>query len=119
MSEATEIPIKVLYVEDDLVDQMSFKRFVEKSQPNIKCEMVSNVEAAKSKLASNNYDVVITDYLLNNETGFAIIDSVKNTPVIFITGQGNQQIAVNAMKRGVFDYIVKESSGSYLDLLLT
>ncbi len=58
-------------------------------------------------LNTKGYDVVITDYLLNHETGFAIIDSIKDTPVIFITGEGNQEIAVRAMKKGAFDYIVK------------
>lgn len=119
MEDVKEAPIKVLYVEDDLVDQKAFQRYVSRNGYNFDCELASSVEEAKKKLSTGNYDVVITDYLLNNETGFSIIDSVKDTPVIFTTGQGNQEIAVKAMKKGVFDYILKESNNNYLDLLTT
>ncbi|MGZ3862214.1 MAG: response regulator [Bacteroidia bacterium] len=117
-SEQDILPAKVLYVEDDLIDQKAFQRYVKNEHINIDYQIASSVDEAKALLAENNYDVVITDYLLNNETGFAIIDSVKSTPVIFLTGQGNQEIAVEAMKKGAFDYLVKESSGNYLEMLI-
>lgn len=118
-NEQDILPIKVLYVEDDLIDQKAFQRYIKKGDVAISYDIASAVGEAKELLSGNNYDVVITDYLLNNETGFAIIDAVKNTPVIFLTGQGNQKVAVEAMKKGAFDYLVKEPSGNYLELLVT
>src|ERR1700758_2787458 len=113
------LPIKVLYVEDDFIDQKAFQRYIKNGHSNLQYELASSVEEAKKMLADTTYDVVVTDYLLNHETGFAIIDAVKDTPVIFITGEGDQEVAVKAMKKGAFDYLVKESSGEYLDLLVT
>ncbi|HKC69232.1 MAG TPA: ATP-binding protein, partial [Bacteroidia bacterium] len=119
METTLNLPIKILYVEDDLVDQKAFQRHIKNGDFNLQYELASSVKDAKELLSHNNYDVVVTDYLLKNETGFSIIDIVKNVPVIFITGQGDQLTAVKAMKKGAFDYIVKESSGHYLDLLTT
>jgi PAS domain S-box-containing protein len=116
--EETQRTIKVLYVEDDPIDQKGFVRFIKKANLPIEAELASSVDEGRFLIKEKKYDVVITDYLLNNETGFAIIDAVKNAPVIFLTGQGDQQIAVRAMKKGAYDYIVKESSGNYLDQLI-
>ncbi|MGZ3903497.1 MAG: response regulator [Bacteroidia bacterium] len=117
-SEQDILPIKVLYVEDDLIDQKAFQRYIKNHDIDLNYEIASSVEEAKELLSKNNYDVVITDYLINTETGFVIIDAVKNVPVIFLTGQGNQKVAVEAMKKGAFDYLVKESTGNYLEMLV-
>ncbi|HXB40956.1 MAG TPA: response regulator [Bacteroidia bacterium] len=117
MAITLKSPVRVLYVEDDLIDQKAFQRHVKNGHDHMQYELASSVEEAKNLLSHTNYDVIVTDYLLNTSTGFAIIDAVKDIPVIFITGQGDQEVAVKAMKKGAFDYIVKESSGSYLDLL--
>jgi PAS domain S-box-containing protein len=117
METTLESPIKILYVEDDVIDQKAFQRYIKNGDFNLQYELASSVKDAKELLSNNEYDVVVTDYLLNNETGFSIIEMVKDVPVIFITGQGDQLVAVKAMKKGAFDYIIKESSGHYLDLL--
>src|ERR1700757_1628188 len=117
METELESPIKILYVEDDVIDQKAFQRYIKNGDFNLQYELASSVKDAKELLSNNEYDVVVTDYLLKNETGFSIIEMVKDVPVIFITGQGDQLVAVKAMKEGAFDYIIKESSGHYLDLL--
>ncbi|HXD94431.1 MAG TPA: response regulator, partial [Bacteroidia bacterium] len=115
METTLDSPIKILYVEDDVIDQKAFQRHIKNGDFNLQYELASSVKDAKELLSSNEYDVVVTDYLLKNETGFSIIDMAKDIPVIFITGQGDQSVAVKAMKKGAFDYIIKESSGHYLD----
>jgi PAS domain S-box-containing protein len=118
MHKTTETPIKVLYVEDDLIDQMSFQRHLKNGNFNLQYELAASVAEAKDLIVKKKFDVIITDYLLKHETGFSIIEMVKDIPIIFITGQGSQLVAVEAMKKGAFDYIIKESSGQYLDLLV-
>jgi PAS domain S-box-containing protein len=118
MHKTTETPIKILYIEDDLIDQMSFQRHLKNGNFNLQYELAASVAEAKDLIIKKKFDVIITDYLLKHETGFAIIEMVKDTPIIFITGQGSQLVAVEAMKKGAFDYIIKESSGQYLDLLV-
>src|SRR6202007_2717387 len=98
METELESPIKILYVEDDVIDQKAFQRYIKNGDFNLQYELASSVKDAKELLSNNEYDVVVTDYLLKNETGFSIIEMVKDVPVIFITGQGDQLVAVKAMK---------------------
>ncbi len=69
-------------------------------------------------LCQNNFDVLLLDYNLPRENGLELLSRLKKTyqlPVIFVTGQGNEKIAVNAMKSGAYDYITK--STNYLNIL--
>ena len=109
--------ISVLYIEDDVIDQKAFTRHAERELPGCSYQVAPSISAAKKIIAQRDFDVIVTDYRLDDGTGLQIVDDIKKTPVIFITGQGDQHIAVSAMKKGAFDYIVKGSSGDYLDLL--
>ncbi len=77
-------------------------------------------ESAKEKILQNEYDVIILDYQLPGTTGLAIYDFIQTsslnakTPVIMMTGEGDEIIAVEAMKRGVFDYFVKGNINNHL-----
>jgi PAS domain S-box-containing protein len=112
-------PLKVLYIEDDIVDQIAFERYIRKEKVNYHFELASSVSDASKKIGQKKYDVIVTDYLLKDGNGLALLDSITNTPTIVITGQGDEQIAVKALKKGAYDYIVKEPSGNYLELLVT
>jgi len=63
--------------------------------------------------SGNKVDVVLTDYLLPDGSGMDLLKKIKRmaTPpaVIFVTGQGDEQLAVDALKEGAADYIVKQS----------
>lgn len=69
-------------------------------------------------LGHNNFDILLLDYNLPKENGLEILNKIRKNyhlPVIFVTGEGNEKIAVNAMKLGAYDYITK--SVNYLNLL--
>jgi signal transduction histidine kinase len=69
------------------------------------------------------YDVVATDQSMPGHNGLEVIQLMASQgvlpPTIMITGTGNEQIAVEAMKLGASDYMVKDVDGGYLDLLPT
>jgi PAS domain-containing protein len=48
---------------------------------------------------------------------FDIFETVTDTPVIIVTGSGNEEVAVRAMKAGAFDYIVRDHKLNYLKVL--
>lgn len=63
-------------------------------------------------------DIILVDYSLPDLDGLTVIESIVkrgDTPVIMITGRGDEELAVRAMKLGAYDYVVK--TGSYLTVL--
>ncbi|MCK4532243.1 PAS domain S-box protein [bacterium] len=69
-------------------------------------------------LSQNNFDILLLDYNLPKENGLELLSKLRKMyqlPVIFVTGQGNEKIAVNAIKSGAYDYITK--STNYLSIL--
>jgi len=72
---------------------------------------------------AGSYDVLIMDQVMPVYTGLEVIrilaDRGQLPPIIMVTGTGNEQIAVEAMKLGARDYLVKDVDGGYLELLPT
>jgi len=99
---------KVLLIEDDEFDQIAFRQFVENKRLPYDYKITGSISEAQSILAAKQFDVIIADYMLGDGTALNILDMVKNTPVIFITGAGNEEIAVKAWKGGAYDYLPKK-----------
>ena len=110
---------KILLIEDDKVDQKAFMRMVEDEDNELSCDctVAGSVSEARNILGSEKFDVVIVDYLLGDGTAFDILDSVENTPLIFVTGAGDEEIAVRAWKAGADDYLIKDREHNYLKVL--
>lgn len=108
---------KILLIEDDKIDQIAFKRYVRAKELEYDYTIAESVEEAKKCLAENKYDIVITDYLLGDGSAFDIFDSIIDTPFIFTTGEGDEEVAVSAMKAGAFYYYIKDQDRNYLKFL--
>ncbi len=113
----TKQTLKVLLIEDDIVDQMAFKRLVKKEELPYDYEIADSVRKAKELLSEKKYDIVVTDYHLGDGTAFEFFDLLKKTPFIFITGGGDEEIAVKALKSGAFHYQVKDGDRNFLKVL--
>lgn len=109
--------LSVLLIEDDRIDQMAMARFVQQNQLPYDFVTVASFDELKRILPSREFDIVISDYLLGDGTAFEVLELFQNTPVIVVTGAGDQQIAVNAMKAGAYDYIIKDQRRNYLTML--
>ena len=105
---------KILLIEDDNLDQMAFNHLVEEENLPYDCTMAGSVSEAKCTLSSDKFDVVIVDYMLGDGTAFDVLDLVKNTPIIFVTGAGDEEIAVEAQRAGAYDYLIKDVKRNYL-----
>ena len=108
---------KILLVEDDLIDQMAFKKMIRNMELNYDFSIVGSAEEAAAAVEGNSYDLVITDYLLGDGTAFDVMKLLQETPVIITTGAGNEEVAVRAMREGACDYLIKDSVGNYLKVL--
>ena len=105
---------QVLFIEDNHLDQMAFKRFVDENDIPYDCTIASSVAEALHTLDSNQFDIVITDHALGDGTAFEILKSVKNIPVIVVTGAGDEDTAIKAWKAGAYDYLIKDLDQNYL-----
>ncbi|MBD3265231.1 diguanylate cyclase, partial [bacterium] len=83
---------------------------------NLQAQSTNRPDAIQA--ARENYDVIIIDYLLGEETGLDVLKRLQmqgcRAPFLMLTGQGSEMVAVEAMKSGVSDYIVKDRLDSEL-----
>jgi PAS domain S-box-containing protein len=108
---------RILLIEDDKLDQTAFKRLVEEENLPYDWSIADSISEAKSTLSSERFDVIIVDFMLGDGTAFDVMELVKNTPIIFITGAGDEEIAVKAQRAGAYDYLIKDSEQNYLKAL--
>lgn len=107
----------ILYVEDDEIGRISFERQIKKL--GFKNYQFASTLATAINIINtdDNIDVIISDYNLPDGNALEIISHVSNKPIIFVTSAGNEQLAVEAMKSGVYDYLVKDIKLNYLEKL--
>lgn len=105
---------RYLVIDDDPGDIETLRRLLtEMSSREMEVASFTDVEAALSELDSGDFDLIFIDYLLGAERGLDVFESIRargcECPVVLVTGQGSEEVAVDAMKAGVADYIVKGS----------
>ena len=104
--------IKVLLVEDDEDDYVLTESLL--SEINLgtyTLDWVTTYDAALEKIAENQHDVCLLDYHLGAHTGLDLLREAKSRnhsiPIILLTGQGDQETDVEAMRAGAADYLIK------------
>jgi len=113
----TANPTRILLVDDDQVDRLAFLRHVEKHALLYQCKTAGSVAEARAIPHTEKFDVVILDHNLTDGTGFDLLPDFADTPVIFVTGSESPEVAVQAMKAGAADYLLKDHDRNYLKLM--
>lgn len=115
----TSARYNVLLIEDSPAEQGLFRELIARKNLPYDLMVSSSVAEAKDTLASaeTKFDVVLADYRLNDGTAFDVIGQIEDTPIIFITGWGNLEIAVKAIRAGAADFIEKDSDGRYFETI--
>ncbi|RCJ34752.1 hybrid sensor histidine kinase/response regulator [Nostoc minutum NIES-26] len=104
--------IRVLLVDDDEDDYiLTSNWFGEFQVASCELEWIDNYAAAKAAIAHKNHDIYLVDYRLGIHNGLellreAIADGCS-APIILLTGQGDREIDLEAMKAGAADYLEK------------
>ncbi len=103
--------LKILIVDDDEVDRMAVQRSLRKVNVKLKVTEAQDCERAISLLQNHTFDCVFLDYRLPDGDGLNLVKEVRSlnikVPLIVLTGQGDEQIAVDLMKAGASDYLSK------------
>jgi signal transduction histidine kinase len=104
----------LLIVDDDAVDRRFYcKLLAQRGSDVLQIQQAGDGTAGLAALRADKFDCVLLDFSLPDMTGLeflaaAAVDGDLPCAVVLITGQGNEAIAVEAMKRGVQDYLVKD-----------
>ncbi len=103
--------LELLLVDDDAVDRMAIRRALDRADLAVQVTEVTSAEQAIAQIDSHAYDCVFLDYRLPEQDGLSLIRQLRATgvtlPLVVLTGQGDEQIAVELMKAGASDYLVK------------
>ncbi|MDM8568639.1 EAL domain-containing protein [Thiotrichales bacterium HSG1] len=110
----------ILYIEDDIVTAAYVQTQLE--QHGYIVDVAADGKEGLSKITQGDYDVVAVDYHLPDMSGLRILESLADnfkTSTIMITGAGDEKIAVEAMKLGASDYLIKDINHDFIELLPT
>ena len=115
--------LKILLVEDDEFDVAVFGRAFRQAGIPIEIVRCRSGEEALEGLHDTELtiDLLVADHQLPGMKGFDLcLELLKDSPpyaLVLLTGAGSEQMAIRALRAGIHDYIVKDSSQEYLGLL--
>lgn len=100
---------RILVVDDEEIVRYSLVNIL--SAQGYEAEGVASAEEALSRLYTKDYNLVLTDLLMEGMDGLELLENIKvitpRTMVIVITGYGSIKTAVQALRLGVYDYLLK------------
>lgn len=106
-----KIPIRILIIEDSDTDKELLLYELSRGGYDVEYVCVETSEAMISALDQNEWDLIISDYSLPHFDGLSALKIVKNRnidiPFILVSGTIGEELAVQAMKEGVSDYMMK------------
>ena len=113
----TQEKIKVLIIDDDEDDFFIISGYLNDIDgTQFVPQWCNNYSEAVSKIKKADHDIYLIDYRLGARTGLDLLKEVsgieEGKPLILLTGKGNRQIDVEAMKFGATDYLIKSDLDS-------
>lgn len=110
---------RILLIDDDEDDHLMFRDLLSQVRgKHFKVEWASSYDAGKAALAQGGFDVCFMDFRLGGRTGLDLLrESIAEgckVPIILLTGYGEQEVDMEAMKLGAADYLVKDQVSSLL-----
>ncbi|WP_193199482.1 response regulator [Nostoc sp. MG11] len=103
--------LRILLIDDNPNDRLLAIRQLEREFIDLQVEQVAMAEELAQALERGQFNLVVTDYQLRWSNGLEVLRAIKarypDCPVIMFTNSGTQEIAVEAMKSGLDDYVVK------------
>lgn len=113
--------IRLLYVEDNLVDIDLTRRHLYRYAPNIRMDVLQDankvIELLGNPVTRHQYDVLLLDHRLKGLNAIEVMKELNTynltLPIILVTGHGDEDVAVQALKLGASDYVVKSTDYLY------
>jgi two-component system cell cycle sensor histidine kinase/response regulator CckA len=106
-----EQPIRILHLEDNPDDAEMCMRSLGQSGLDFRVKRVSKADEFKTECESRHYDVILGDYRLPGWTGLEAVRWLRSSgsiiPFILVTGELGSELAVECIKEGADDYVLK------------
>lgn len=106
-----EAHLNLLIVDDDDVDRMAVRRALKRADFPFHITEACDCSTATAALEQQDFHCVLLDYLLPDSNALSMIQALRregqNLPIVVLTGQGDEQVAVEVMKAGASDYLAK------------
>ncbi|HJZ46743.1 MAG TPA: response regulator, partial [Roseiflexaceae bacterium] len=103
----------ILVVDDDDLDRMAVQRALKSAGMPLTIEEAGDSATALALLDLKEVDCIFLDYQLPGDDGLTVLREIRErgilTPVVVLTGQGDEQLAVALMKAGATDYLTKST----------
>ena len=111
MATSSDDALNVLIVDDDEVDRMALRRVLKETALAVSVVEAGDADTALDIVKADPLDCIFLDYHLPGKNGLALVKQIRHlgiqVPLIVLTGQGNEQTAVELMKAGASDYLPK------------
>lgn len=103
--------LRILLIDDNPGDRLLALRELRQTYADLQVQEVGEPDQLTAALAAGAFDLVITDYQVRWSNGLQILQAVKarypDCPVVMFTNSGSEEIAVQGMKQGLSDYVLK------------
>ncbi len=110
--------LQILLVEDNIDHARLMTIMLKKYLPNVHIMIASSGAECLELVKKNSFHLIILDYELPMMSGLDTLIEINKlniqAPVVFVTGKGDELVAVNAMKHGAYDYIIKDKGYMYI-----
>lgn len=117
--DSPPVKARILYMEDDAMAALLFRRRLEHEGYHV--DVAVDGEEGLLQCAAQPYDLIALDYNMPKLDGISVLRELGRRsdvpPVVMITAQNDTATAVEAMRLGAYDYLVKGPNASYLLLL--
>ncbi len=110
--------IRILIMEDDLVDRMAINRVISKNLPDAQITNCSNVKETKEFLEKNKYDWVLSDFNLPDGTVFDILPYSNRIKMICLSGATAEAKIADLKKGGLYQFFIKDQQLHYLNKII-
>jgi PAS domain S-box-containing protein len=103
--------LRILLIDDNPDDRTLVVRELRRGFSDLDIQQIAEAEGFAQALQVDNFDLVITDYQLRWTDGLTVLRTIKSywpdCPVVMFTATGSEEVAVEAMKAGLNDYVLK------------
>jgi len=117
-TQSPEAPVRILLVEDNLGDARLFQELLADASAPFSIEHVRKLGDAIQRLSAGGVDVIMSDLSLPDSQGIETFEllhkAALQTPIIVLSGLDDETLAVETVKRGAQDYLVKGRADTHL-----